>query len=542
MKKNVLIVGAGPVGMVLACELLQQGVSVRLIERNAAPPQDDPHSRAILLVPRALEQLRRIGVSEQLVAAGHKVPRIGYHSRGRLRGTAAFDRLPDTPYPFLLALPQKQTERVLRQRLAGLGGVIERGTAMESLDAADGPPTVVLRHADGRSETVRPDWLVGADGAASTTRKLLGQRLDGDDTDVTYVIADAPLSGPLPDGAHYCYSANGLVAIIPMRDGLYRIAGNVPHRTDDSAPPWQQILQDLVDQRVGLPLKVGPPTYARLVRPRCGRAQQFRVGQVFLIGDAAHVITPAGGQGMNLGIQDAVNLGWRLGGVATGRLDESVLDGYHRERSLAVARMSANTARLVALSLQRDRARAAVRDLTFRVLDRLGLVQRSLTPLLSQLDGDYAPGDGTPARWRRRPLHVGQRVPLFAPADADRPTSLDRCVPTVVLWPGRRPPRDWGAVSDDMRRRVAGRSRVLDLADLSPAERARLRPVFGRRPVAAVVRPDGHVAHLSGPDDPASVLRHLDAVLTTDAPEPAGATWQWIGDPAAAGPAPVRAA
>ncbi|HEY0987612.1 MAG TPA: FAD-dependent monooxygenase, partial [Kofleriaceae bacterium] len=293
---QVLIVGSGPVGLVLACELLQQGVAVRLINKISELDANDPHSRAILLVPRALESLRRIGVAERLVAAGREVKAIGYHAEGRLLGTARLDRMDDTPYRFILALPQRETERVLRERLTELGGTIEWGTALQHLDTSGPRPRAVLRHASG-GEVATPDWLVGADGASSTVRRLLGSSLNGDATDVTYLIADAPIAGCSADDAQYYYSQHGIVAVIPMRNGLYRIACNVPHDTGASGEPrWQEVLQHAVDQRCGRPLVVGVPTYARLVRPRCGAAGELRFGRCFLAGDAGHVITPAGGQ------------------------------------------------------------------------------------------------------------------------------------------------------------------------------------------------------------------------------------------------------
>lgn len=497
---QVLLIGAGPVGMVLASELIQQGITVRIIDKTEPVPDHDPHSRAILVLPRTLELLRRIGVSERLMQAGRKVPAIRYYSDGRSLGTARLDRLPDTPYPFLLALPQRETERVLRQRLQALGGRIEQRVALEAFETDGERPRVLLRHAGGSGEQLLPDWLVGADGAASMTRGLLGTQLGGDPTDVTYVIADAPIAGFESPDAHYFYSRGGLVAIVPMRNGLYRIAGNVAHRDGEPEPRWRELLQDLIERRTRLPLAIGDPTYARLVRPRCGIAAQFRRGRCFLIGDAAHVITPAGGQGMNLGVQDAVNLGWKLGAVLRGELGEDVLDTYGDERRLAVGRTSRTTARIVRLAQQRTRPRILLRNAAFMAADRTGLVQRVLAPLLSQLDVDY--GDPGHRRGPRRgTVRAGRRAPLFAgaaddPLVADRP-ALDLQRYTVVLWPGRRVPRDWTDTCARVRRQVGERARVLDLAGTAPPAREQLRRAFGRRPVIAVMRPDGHVAQIA---------------------------------------------
>ena len=501
---DVLIVGAGPVGLVLGCELVAAGVDVRVVERSTTVRHEDAHSRAILLVPRALELLDRIGVGDRLVARGRPVGTIGYYSEGRLLGRARFADLPDTPYPFLLALPQRDTEDVLRRRFAELGGTVERGVTVEELtDPAH--PRVLLRHADGTPEVVRPRWLVGADGAGSTTRGLLGLRLGGDPTDVSYVIADAPLSGAVPAHAQYYYSRNGLLAVIPMGDGLYRLAGNVPHDEQGGPDRWRAILQDAVDARAHAPLTVGEPTYARLVRPRCGQAGAMWSGRCFLVGDAAHVITPAGGQGMNLGIQDAVNLGWKLAGVALGRLEEAALDTYGPERAAAAARTSTMTARIVGLAGRRSRAAVAARDAAFALADRTGLVQRVLTPLLGQLDVDYGGGRRVPRLPGRARAVPGLRVPLPAagPADGGRHT--------VLLWPGHPVPVGWDVRAAALRRRLADRATVVDGDTLPPAAVAALRRALGRGPRMATVRPDGHLVGLAGTADVDAVLRQLAA-------------------------------
>jgi 2-polyprenyl-6-methoxyphenol hydroxylase-like FAD-dependent oxidoreductase len=508
---QVLIVGSGPVGLVLACELLQQGVAVRLINKISEQDASDPHSRAILLVPRALESLRRIGVAERLVAAGREVKTIGYHAEGRLLGTARLDRMDDTPYRFILALPQRETERVLRERLTELGGTIEWGTALQHLDTSGPRPRAVLRHASG-GEVATPDWLVGADGASSTVRRLLGSSLHGDATDVTYLIADAPIAGCSADDAQYYYSQHGIVAVIPMRNGLYRIACNVPHDTGASGEPrWQEVLQHAVDQRCGRPLVVGVPTYARLVRPRCGAAAELRFGRCFLAGDAGHVITPAGGQGMNLGIQDAANLGWKLGGVIRGQLPDEVLDSYSRERRAAAVRTAGITARVIGFALQREPWRIVVRNAVFFAADRAGIVQRVLAPMLSQTDVDYGGVAHRPIWRSTQTAHVGQRIPLFVPVAGTHPSepSLDHELLTVALWPGRRIPGSWSQTCSRLGQLFSDRAHVADLAAASPRVALALRRCLGNAGRIVVVRPDGHIAHLADLEHPDAVLAYL---------------------------------
>lgn len=482
---EVLIVGAGPVGLALGCDLLQQQVDLRVVDMLAGATREDAHSRAILLVPRVLELLTRIGVSDDLVDAGTKVPVIGYYSGGRLLGRARFADLPDTRFPFVLALPQRTTEEVLRRRFVELGGSVEPGRLRE-LDS--GSPSAVVEGPDGKRRRVDPDWLIGADGAGSTTRALLGLGLSGDPTDVTYLIADAPVEGAPKDQAQYYYSRHGLLAVIPMGGGLFRMAGNVPHDEPGGAGRWRTLLQEAVDRRATIAMTVGEPTYARLVRPRCGRAPQLRTGRCFLAGDAAHVITPAGGQGMNLGLQDAANLGWKLGGVIRGSLPEEVLQGYHAERSAAAARTAAMTARLVGLAQRHHPVSMALRDAGFAVAERTGLVQRLLTPLLSQLDVDYAGAGEIPPRAAgpARPAAPGRRLPIPVALLPDHTYA-------AVLWPGRRVPRDWSGQVSRMRRELASSTAVIDATRLSPDDRTALSAVLGSTAELVMVRPDGHV-------------------------------------------------
>ena len=501
---EVLIVGAGPVGTALACELLQQGVRIRLIDRRAGIDDSDPHSKGILVWPRSLEVLRRIGVSEELAATGHRSRGVGYYSEGRLRGTAHMHRLPDSPYPFVLTLPQRETEWVLRRRLVELGGVVEYGVELTALDDSEDLPRVTLAHPDGRAETVVPLYLVGADGPGSTVRELLGIRFEGEPIDVTYAIGDAPISGDVPANAQYYYSRDGVVALVPLSGGNFRIAANIPHRGPEEGNPPRELLEEVINRRAHTDFRVGEPLWTRSFRPRLGLAERFSKGRCFLVGDSAHVISPAGGQGMNIGFQDAANLGWKLGGVVQGRLSAAILDSYHPERSVGAVRMSRTSAAQARFAMQRSTLRIAARDAAFVAARWTGLLQRVLVPLLAQADVDYSESVDDPL-FRRipHPARAGQRVPLFAPpvTIAGVP-ALDPYRYTVVLWPGRRTPADWAGVAAGLERRLGGQAAVLDFGGLDPAVARPLRRAFGSSPVVAVVRPDGHLAHRAAPTEP----------------------------------------
>ncbi|MFF4504915.1 FAD-dependent monooxygenase [Streptomyces sp. NPDC001401] len=519
---EVLIVGAGPVGITLACELLQQGVRIRLVDRRAGIDESDPHSKGILVWPRSLEMLRRIGVSERLVARGHTSKGVGYYSEGRLRGTAHMHKLPGSPYPFVLTLPQRETERVLRDRLAELGGTIEFGVTLEHLDNSGTLPRAVLSLPDGTAETVLPLYLVGADGPGSATREMLGIRFDGEAIDVTYAIGDAPISGGVPANAQYYYSRDGVVALVPLAGGLYRIAANIPHREDGEGNPSRELIEEVINRRAHTDFKVGEPVWTRSFRPRLGLAERFSQGRCFLIGDSAHVISPAGGQGMNIGFQDAANLGWKLGGVIQGRLDEAILETYHPERSVGAVRMAKTSAAQARFAMQRSTLRIAARDAVFVAAKWAGLVQRILVPLLAQADVDYSESVSDPL-FRRipHPARVGQRVPLFAPpVQAGGVPALDPYRHTVVLWPGRRTPADWAALAAGLRRRFGDQVAVLDLGGVDPSAAKPLGRAFGNRPVIATVRPDGHLAHLAAVTAPEQTQAFLRQAAPAEVPVP----------------------
>ncbi|MFB9366352.1 FAD-dependent monooxygenase [Kitasatospora albolonga] len=512
---EVLIVGGGPVGLVLGCELLQQGVGVRVVERRPSPRGSAGlHSRAILIWPRILEQLRRVGVSERLVEAGHVLPSVDYFAEGRPRGSVRMDRLPDTPYPFVLTLAQGETEEILRSRLTELGGVVEYETALEGLEhgtAGDDRPKVRLRRADGTEETVVPQYLVGADGAGSTLRELLGIAFDPEPIDVSYAIGDFAISGGVPHSVQYYYSPNGIAVVVPLKNGLYRLAGNVPHRGEEAGPPTLELFQNMLRQRARLSVRLAEPLWTSSFRPRCGVVHQYRSGRCFLAGDAAHVVSPAGGQGMNLGLQDAVNLGWKLGGVLRGQLDHSILNTYHPERSAAAERVGRAAATQIRYGTVRGAFKVGLRDNLFHASHYAGVLQRGMAPLLAQTDFTYGRQPLGVTGWGvRRPAQEGDRLPLFAgPAALAGLPVLDLEQYTVLLWPGRRADRDWAAEAAVLRQRLADLAPVHDLSTVFGRAHTWLLDALGSAPALAVVRPDGHLALRTGPGRPEQVAAFL---------------------------------
>lgn len=492
---EVLVVGAGPVGLVLACDLARQGVPVRVVD---AATGATPHSRAIVVWPRTLELLRRIGVTEQMCASGHRLDAVSFYSAHRRLGAVQMAAMADTPYPFALTLPQTQTERILRERLAELGGAVERGTGLTALSGSDNAPRATLRTATGGVEQVTASWLIGADGAGSQVRAELGVGFEPRGREVLFAIGDGTLSGDqLSQELVYSYSRTAALGIAPLQDGAFRIAFSVPEWPVDAAPP-QQLFQQMIDELAPRPGRFTDLRWSTVFRAQRRTASAFRAGRCFLAGDAAHVFSAAGAQGMNTGIQDAVALAWRLGGVIRGHLDAQVLDTYEPERRGAVERVSRNTTLQTEWGLLSRRRAVLARDGLVRLAGRTGILQRLGAPLISQIDVEYGSTRAVP--WRLRDaVRPGARFPAFCPdpgtdpaAGADPAARWPVLQPdrlTVLAWTGQPRDRPWRAHVAYLAADLDGRAAVQDVAGWPG-----LRPLLGAAPAAVVVRPDGHVA------------------------------------------------
>jgi len=360
---DALIVGAGPTGLALAAQLERFGASFRLVDRL----EDRTHeSRALAIQPRSLEVLAAAGVARTLVERGNDSVEVRLYSGERVVPIRLFELgLEDTAYPFLLFLSQAETERVLGEHLAGRGVRVERG--VELVDFNDGGRMVRcrLRHADGRTEEVGAQYLVGCDGAHSTVRHLSGIAFEGGAYPQTFALADLEVEGELEPGCVHAWpGAVGILFFFPLEHpATWRLQVMVPgsgaedgsgedresgavdgeSRTEagesdaasaaaGSGDPSLERLQAIVDGFTGGGLRLHDPVWRTRFRIPRRQAVSYRSGRVFLAGDAAHVHSPAGAQGMNTGIQDAWNLGWKLALVARGHARPALLDSYESER------------------------------------------------------------------------------------------------------------------------------------------------------------------------------------------------------------------
>ncbi|WP_156251720.1 FAD-dependent monooxygenase [Pseudactinotalea terrae] len=418
MNDTITVVGAGPTGLTAALVLAHHGIQARVLDRRDAA---STASRALGLQARSMELLAMLGVAD-------RVEQTAYRLAGSsiMRGERVVARQrwfpPDSPYPYTYVVPQQGLETMLRDRLAELGGAVEWGRAVTGV-AAD-PSGVTLRTAgDG---DLRADWVVGADGAGSTIRQAAGIAFPGERTGEVYHLADVRFrSDPdLGDGAMWLGASGPLMLMRLPDDGLWRVFIDVTDEGSAQAVrPDRASLQALLDRRGPGTLEVREVGWTSVFRSRLCLAEAYRSGRLLLAGDAAHVFPPFGGQGMNLGIQDAVGLAWRLARVADGAPPE-MLDDYARERRAVAATVIRDVgARRRIFALRHPLARAW-RDVMLRVVSASSLAARAASRSTSQIDLSYrtgrrtaapAPGDRAPdAPLPTGSLHEAFRVDHFA--------------------------------------------------------------------------------------------------------------------------------
>ena len=482
---DVVIVGAGPTGLTLACDLTRRGVRCRVVEQAAEPARG---SRGFTLKPRTLEAFDDLGIAGRVMAVATIEGRIRFH----LGTERLFDlRVPPAPanqarpYPNPVALPQWRTEAILRDRLTELGGTVEFGRPFTSFTQDDDGVRVVAGGA-----TIRARYLVGADGGRSRVRHGLGLSFTGSTAeDTRALIADVHVEGlDREAGVHLWMTADGhLVAARPIRHSdLWQVVTSLEPGADAAL----DTVQRTVTARTGRDLRVTDPSWLSVWRYNLRMVDRYRVGRVFLAGDAAHVHSPFGGHGMNTGIQDAYNLGWKLAMVLDGAAD-SLLDTYETERLPVARTILADSDRRMSATVPPRAVRPLVRLVLKPFFARQQRRTRDDHPT-------YRDSPLSTHRASRRGRHAGDVAP-DAPVTIDgRPARLFdvlRGPHVTVLTFGPN-----GSVH-------AGETNRL--ADPTGA----LRRTYGARPgTTVVIRPDGYlglIAHAPCDDAVADYLRRI---------------------------------
>jgi 2-polyprenyl-6-methoxyphenol hydroxylase-like FAD-dependent oxidoreductase len=402
----LLIVGAGPVGLTMALELKRFGVDVRVVERSAHQTET---SRALVIWSRTLELLDRAGGTQAFIDAGLKAHGASLRAGKTVLGRPRFDDVA-SPYNFALMIPQTDTERLLIAHLGELGVNIERQVELVSFTDTGGKSIeVVLGHADGRRETIEVPWLLGCDGAHSAVRHGVKAGFAGSTQGGDWLIADVRVDGehaPPSDELSIYFHRDGPLVIFPLPGRRARIIAS-RGTTDSDHPRPDPVLADvqaLVEERAGGGFSVSDPVWLTNFQINERKVSQYRFGHAFLAGDAAHIHSPAGGQGMNTGMQDAINLAWKLALVVQGTARESVLDSYHPERNAVGEMVLRNATALTDMATLTHPAAQTARNLAARFLLGFHAVRHEMAETMSEIDIAYAKsplssGRHAGARW-----------------------------------------------------------------------------------------------------------------------------------------------
>ena len=472
---DILIVGAGPVGLFLANECARRGLKWRLVEARAAQSQ---HSKALAIFPRTLEIFDMAGIAAPFLEKANRVAWVTAITSGRTLARIRFE--PASPYGFVAMVPQDLTERLLAEELQRKGGSVEYNTALVAVEQKDGHVEVALDR-NGETIKLRASYLVGCDGAHSKVRHLLDLPFAGQAYQASFLLADVETNEALPaDEMQLCPSEFGPLAIFPMSATRRRIVATIDQVEGDA--PSLELVRRLLVQRAPGGIEARGLHWSSYFRIHHRQVARLRVGRLFVAGDAAHIHSPFGGQGMNTGLQDAWNLVWKLDLAVRGRGSEQLLESYTAERRPVIRAVIALTDAMTRAMGTKSKVALVLRNALFPLISRLPPVQRALVRRLSQLGIDYRGSpivEGSGERYLDDSLRGGGISSRFLALTGD---DLDDATVEAV------------------------KSLCNELADVVEQRSA-------RRPGLMLVRPDGYVAYTARAAAGAAAVTSLRAAL-----------------------------
>ena len=415
---EVLVVGAGPTGLVLALWLTRYGIPVRIVDKA---PRADSTSRALAVHARTLELYQPMGLAQPVIEASHKLDAVNLWVAGRKRAHARFGDMGKgiSPYPYSVIYPQDEHEKLLIGALERAGVQVERGVQIVGLEV-DGEHHVSarLRRGDATESVARCAFLAGCDGAHSFVRGAIAAGFPGGTYEHMFYVADVEASGPVTNGElNGALDAADFILVFPLKStGHVRLVGTV---RDDAANRrdlrWDDVSKDILRRTQ---IEVRKVNWFSTYHVHHRVANGFRKARVFLLGDAAHIHSPVGGQGMNTGIGDAINLAWKLAAVLKGRADDAILETYCAERRAFAMRLVASTDRAFTF-VTRDGAlarfvRLHVVPWILPLAVRFDATQRLMFRTISQTSIQYRPS--ALSEGRVGSIHAGDRLPWVPPA------------------------------------------------------------------------------------------------------------------------------
>ncbi|GLV60880.1 oxygenase [Dictyobacter sp. S3.2.2.5] len=519
---DVLVVGAGPTGLTMANLLQRGGVRVRIVDKKDGPTRE---TRAVVVHARTLELLDRLDLAEHAVAAGAPLTNAYALSQGKRFGRLSFvsdEGVRSTPYPFGLIYGQDQMEHLLIQSLAEVGGCVEWNTELLGLEQSSDGARARVRAGDGNEETIEARWIIGADGAHSPVRHALSLGFAGRTYVMTLFIADLEMEwdpGPHQGGMDLEHS--GFFFFVPMHGtGRFRLFGTLPPDLADRESLTVDDVRRVLDTRTHLHVNILKANWISVYRTHQRMTEHFRVGRVFLVGDAAHIHSPAGGQGMNTGIGDAYNLAWKLALVVKGQAHEELLDSYDAERipfARAILRGSDWAFQLMTSTNPILRTiKLHVLPPVFRSVSWTPLFKRRVFWLISQLWTSYqdSPAVAQSSSSKHGPK-AGDRAPYgFFEDGSEAGRSIFDLFKNMdhhlFLFAGSKSVDVPGEMGERLENLLAAYEMPIHLHCVSAANRS-LHQLYGvNESMLVLVRPDGHIAYRGRAQDLDGFRAYLD--------------------------------
>lgn len=510
-RRPVVIVGAGPTGLTAALELTRLGIGVRIVDKAAGPSTT---SKALAIQGRTLELLMDREVGAELLRLGNRATGAAMYSDGRRIGGVDVTLAPGR-HNFILLLPQSETERVLSDALTAHGVKVDYGLVFTGLRDEGHGVTVTVRHPDGTGEVIDASYVIGADGARSQVRSAAEIAFDGRSLPQSYLLGDVRIDADIAQDSLSVFTGGaGFMAVFPLGDNRYRLM--IKADDADADTPSLPTVQALFDHLSPVPGVIRELLWGSRFRIQSRHVPTLRAGRVFLGGDAAHVHSPAGGQGMNSGIQDMVNLCWKVALVLRGQARPALLDTYDSDRMPVIRSLIAMTEKMTTFTnTTNSTAHRLFRRLAPIALGR-NTIQIKAATRLSQASISYRHAPSARAGVGIAGLNAGDRVPDWTVAVdggmARLYELLDHRVPTLVTM---------GAMPDDIVRTHLGWADRVALRDVDvSAEQPDLRGNdarsarrFADQPAWLLVRPDGYLATAGGPGDASQLAGWLDEWL-----------------------------
>lgn len=419
MQTEVLIVGAGPTGLSLACQLIRHGVDFVIVDQKETTT---PHSKAIGVHARTLEIYEQIGLAAKAIAEGTIVGKTRLLEEGDVRAEIDLSKFGEgmSAYPFLLVLEQGKHEKMLHDHITANGQKVMWQNSLTGFNQTADGVTAEIKSVDGSTQTIEAKYLVGCDGAKSPVRHSLGLEFGGGTFERIFYVADVQIDWEYAhDALHLNLSKDNLLAFFPLPgDKHYRIVGNLPEGTEkEEGELLYEEIEQVIKNELKTTLDVYNVNWFSTYKVHTRHVSKFSVGRCFLAGDSAHIHSPAGGQGMNTGIQDGYNLAWKLALVLKSRSSAEILNSYNEERLANAIRLLKTTDRMFQLGAGEEWFTSWVRVHVFphvaNILTKMDFVKRAVFPLISQIGINYRDASLSENAVELK-VKAGDRMPWFA--------------------------------------------------------------------------------------------------------------------------------